>query len=217
MDDHSGPRWRIGQVSARTGLTTRTLRYYEELGLLSPSERLAGGHRVYASEDLRRLYRVSLLRQLGLPLSDISRELDDSSRDLSDTIDRHIGQLDQRMAALGRHRERMITVRDSLASGSPTDEELLDILHEMAEIDHGLTQRLTLLVYDDIEAAHDHLVTVFGFWPGHDHSRRVWPGRTWRAACWRRCHLDASTIGCIPPGVACRHWRQHPLHGGHGR
>jgi DNA-binding transcriptional MerR regulator len=160
MDDHSEPRWRIGQVSARTGLTTRTLRYYEELGLLSPSERLASGHRVYASEDLRRLYRVSLLRQLGLPLSDIGRELDDSTRDLSDTIGRHIGQLDQRMAALGRHRERMITIRESAAAGNPTDEELLDILHEMAEVDHGLTQRLTLLVYDDIEAVHDHLVAV---------------------------------------------------------
>jgi MerR family transcriptional regulator, thiopeptide resistance regulator len=118
VNDHSEPRWRIGQVSARTGLTTRTLRHYEELGLLSPSERLAGGHRVYASEDLRRLYRVSLLRQLGLPLSDIGRELDDSSRDLSDAIGRHIGQLDQRMAALGRHRERMITVRESLTAGS---------------------------------------------------------------------------------------------------
>ena len=97
MDDHSEPRWRIGQVSARTGLSTRTLRYYEELGLLSPSDRLASGHRVYASEDLRRLYRVCLLRQLGLPLSEIACELDDSTRDLSDTIGRHIGQLDQRM------------------------------------------------------------------------------------------------------------------------
>jgi MerR family transcriptional regulator, thiopeptide resistance regulator len=39
-------------------------------------------------------------------------------------------------------------------------------LHEMTEIDHGLTQRLTLLVYNDIEAVHDHLVAVFGFGPG---------------------------------------------------
>src|SRR5688572_33132721 len=105
MNDHSEARWRIGQVSERTGLTTRTLRYYEELGLLRPSERLVSGHRVYASEDLRRLYRISLLRQLGLPLTDIARELDDSSGDLSDTIGRHIGQVDQRLAALGRHRE----------------------------------------------------------------------------------------------------------------
>jgi DNA-binding transcriptional MerR regulator/uncharacterized glyoxalase superfamily protein PhnB len=166
MHDHSEPRWRIGQVSARTGLTARTLRYYEELGLLRPSERLLSGHRVYTNDDLQRLYRISLLRQLGLPLSDITRELDDSSHDLADTINRHVEQVDQRLAALGRHRERVITIRESLSNGSPSDEELLDTLHDLAQIDHGLTQRLTLLVYNDIEAAHDHLVTVFGFGPG---------------------------------------------------
>ena len=166
MLDHSERRWRIGEVSARTGLTTRTLRYYEELGLLRPSERLVSGHRIYANEDLQRLYRISLLRQLGLPLSDIARELDEPSSELTDTITRHVEQIDQRLAALGRHRERMITVRESLSTGSPTDEELLDTLQELAQIDHGLAQRLTLLVYNDIEAVHDHLVTVFGFGPG---------------------------------------------------
>ena len=166
MHDHSEPRWRIGQVSVRTGLTVRTLRYYEELGLLRPSERLVSGHRIYANEDLQRLYRISLLRQLGLPLSDIAQELDDSSSELTNTVTRHIEQVDQRLAALSRHRERMITVRESLSNGSPSDEDLLDTLHDLALIDHGLTQRLTLLVYNDIEAIHDHLVAVFGFGPG---------------------------------------------------
>jgi DNA-binding transcriptional MerR regulator len=144
MVDHAEPRWRIGQVSARTGLTARTLRYYEELGLLKPSERLVSGHRVYASDDLRRLYRISLLRQLGLPLSDIAREITDSPGELNETITRHVGQVDQRLAALGRHRERMITVRESLSNGSPSDEELLDLMDELAQVDHGLAQRLTL-------------------------------------------------------------------------
>ena len=195
MVDQSGPRWRIGQVSARTGLTARTLRYYEELGLLIPAERLASGHRVYASDDLRRLYRISLLRQLGLPLSDIARELGDSARDLSDTLERHLGQVDQRLAALGRHRERMIAVRDSLAAGSPADEELLDVLREMAEIDHGLTQRLTLLVYNDIEAVHDHLVAMFGFGPGtisRDGSGRVVHGEL---------HVGDGVIWMHPPSA----------------
>ena len=75
VNDHSEPRLRIGEVSARTGLTVRTLRYYEELGLLKPSERLVSGHRIYANEHLQRLYRIGLLRQLGLPLSDIARDL----------------------------------------------------------------------------------------------------------------------------------------------
>lgn len=166
MNDHSEPRWRIGEVSVRTGLTVRTLRYYEELGLLKPSERLVSRHRIYANEDLQRLYRIGLLRQLGLPLSDIARELDDPSSELANTIARHIEQVDQRLAALGRHRERMITVRESLSNGSPSDEELLDTLQDLARIDHGLVQRLTLLVYRDIEAVHDHLVAVFGFGPG---------------------------------------------------
>ena len=176
MHDHYEPRWRIGQVSARTGLTARTLRHYEELGLLRPSERLGSGHRVYSNEDLQRLYRIGLLRQLGMPLSDIARELDDPSHELTDTITRHVEQVDQRLAALGRHRERMIAVRESLSQGSPTDDELLDTLHDVAQIDHGLAQRLTLLVYNDIEAVHDHLVAVFGFGPGtiaRDDSGRI--------------------------------------------
>ena len=195
MVDHSEPRWRIGEVSTRTGLTARTLRYYEELGLLKPSERLVSGHRVYASDDLRRLYRISLLRQLGLPLSDIAREVTDSAGELSDTIARHVVQVDQRLAALGRHRERMITIRDSLANGSPTDEQLLDILQEMTEIDHGLTQRVTLLVYSDIEAVHDHLVAVFGFGPGtitRDESGRVVHGEL---------HVGDGVIWMHPPSA----------------
>ena len=44
-------------------------------GLPRPTGRLVSGHRVYANEDLRRLYRISLLRQLGFPLSDIAGEL----------------------------------------------------------------------------------------------------------------------------------------------
>ena len=193
MRDQSEPRWRIGQVSTRTGLTARTLRYYEELGLLGPSERLVGGHRVYGHEDLQRLYRISLLRQLGLPLSDIAKELDDSNYELADTITRHIEQVDQRLAALGRHRDRMIILRESLESGTPSDEELLDTLHVLAEIDHGLTQRLTLLVYRDIEAVHDHLVAVFGFGPGtitRDESGRVIHGEM---------HVGDGVIWMHPP------------------
>ena len=89
----------------------------------------------------------------------------------------------------------MVTVRDSLATGSPSDEELLDILLEMAEIDHGLAQRLTLLVYDDIEAVHDHLVAVFGFGPGtitRDESGRVVHGEL---------HVGDGVVWMHPPSA----------------
>jgi MerR family transcriptional regulator, repressor of the yfmOP operon len=64
---------RIGQVAALTGTTPRTIRYYEELGLLSPAaEREPGEHRVYAQADVERLQDVLRLRRvLGLSLEEL--------------------------------------------------------------------------------------------------------------------------------------------------
>src|SRR5947209_7007445 len=65
----------IEQVSARTGLTKRTLRYYEEVGLLPPAGRTEGNYRRYNEEDIQRLERIMKLRDLlGFSLADI-REL----------------------------------------------------------------------------------------------------------------------------------------------
>src|SRR5207249_4215425 len=65
----------IEQVSARTGLTKRKLRYYEEVGLLPPTGRTEGNYRRYNEEDIQRLERIKKLRDLlGFSLADI-REL----------------------------------------------------------------------------------------------------------------------------------------------
>ncbi|HUY07469.1 MAG TPA: MerR family transcriptional regulator [Acidimicrobiales bacterium] len=66
---------RIGKVAARAGVSTRTLRYYEELGLLEPSGRTAGGERRYQTQDLAQLERIIELKDLlGMNLEAI-REL----------------------------------------------------------------------------------------------------------------------------------------------
>src|SRR5215472_5776546 len=62
----------IEQVSARTGMTKRTLRYYEEVGLLPPTGRTEGNYRRYSEADVQRLIRIKELRDLlGFSLSDI--------------------------------------------------------------------------------------------------------------------------------------------------
>src|SRR5215831_14720591 len=64
--------WRIEQVSARTGLTKRTLRYYEEIGLLAPPTRTEGGYRLYSRDDIQHLQRIKHLRDLlGFSLAEI--------------------------------------------------------------------------------------------------------------------------------------------------
>ncbi len=74
-DLNSNNLFTIDQVSARTGLTKRTLRYYEEVGLLPPTGRTEGNYRRYNEEDIQRLERIKKLRDLlGFSLADI-REL----------------------------------------------------------------------------------------------------------------------------------------------
>lgn len=62
--------YRIEQVAARTGLTKRTLRYYEEIGLCVPSGRSEGNYRLYSEADVARLERICRLKEaLGLTLA----------------------------------------------------------------------------------------------------------------------------------------------------
>lgn len=66
---------RIEQVATLTGLTKRTLRYYEEIGLLDPPTRTEGGYRLYTPTDVQRLERIKRLKDLlGFTLAEI-REL----------------------------------------------------------------------------------------------------------------------------------------------
>lgn len=63
---------RIEQVAARTGLTKRTLRYYEEIGLLAPPSRTEGGYRLYSERDVQELERIKRLKDLlGFSLAEI--------------------------------------------------------------------------------------------------------------------------------------------------
>ena len=63
---------RIGEIAERSGVTPRTIRYYEELGLLPRGEREQGKHRVYTEEDVERLRELTRLRDLlGLSLDEL--------------------------------------------------------------------------------------------------------------------------------------------------
>lgn len=68
----SAPLLQIGEVAERTGVTQRTLRFYEEKGLLQPPSRLDGGFRLYSEDDIKRVERIKRLQTLlGFTLADI--------------------------------------------------------------------------------------------------------------------------------------------------
>lgn len=65
-------RYQIGEVADRTGVTQRTLRFYEEKGLLTPADRMDGGFRLYSDQDVERIRLIKQLQSLlGFSLAEI--------------------------------------------------------------------------------------------------------------------------------------------------
>lgn len=100
--------WSVHELSKAAGTTSRTLRHYGSLGILTPARTGANGYRYYDQSALVRLQRVLLLRELGLGLTDIKGVLDGSA-DTADALRSHLTEL-------GRERDRMATAMRTITN-----------------------------------------------------------------------------------------------------
>ena len=91
--------WSIGEVAKQSGVTSRTLRHYESIGLLLPSSTGANGYRYYDEAALVRLQRILLLRELGVGLSAIADALAGRSDDVA-ALETHLGWLNDERSRL---------------------------------------------------------------------------------------------------------------------
>ena len=91
---------RISQVAKLTGVSTRTLQYYDEIGLLKPSRLTAAGYRLYDDDALRALQQILFFRELGFPLKEIRQILQQPDFD--------------RISAFKRQKELFLLKRDRL-------------------------------------------------------------------------------------------------------
>ena len=110
--------YRIGELAAKVGLTERTIRYYEERGLLESVKRLEGGQRVYTDEDLRRLKFITKLKVLGLSLAEM-QELETlyrRHRTNAKVLPRLIELLDAHLATTGERINELAGLRDEIRS-----------------------------------------------------------------------------------------------------
>jgi MerR family transcriptional regulator, thiopeptide resistance regulator len=91
----------VGEVAELAGVTVRTLHHYDELGLLSPSERSEAGYRLYSYADLARLQEILIWRQLGFALWEIQALLDDPGYDRVGALERQRQLVDREVERLG--------------------------------------------------------------------------------------------------------------------
>ncbi|MDX2469565.1 MAG: MerR family transcriptional regulator [SAR324 cluster bacterium] len=100
---------KIGKLAKSLGITTRTIRYYEEIGLMPPPERQDGGGRIYNSEEVLRLKFILKLKELGLSL-DEGKELAEIYETesqpvklmprLLEMLDGHILKIDEKLSSI---------------------------------------------------------------------------------------------------------------------
>src|ERR1700735_3810515 len=109
MDERT---WRIGEVATATGLTVRALHHYDQIGLVVPSARTSGGHRLYTDPDLAVLYQVTAMRQLGLSLEQVAALLAGHT-DVAHVIDEQLAHVDRQIRAARRLREQLVAARDA--------------------------------------------------------------------------------------------------------
>jgi DNA-binding transcriptional MerR regulator len=115
----------IAQVCECTGLSARTVRYYEELGLLPDVRRKAGARRVYGADEVERIRFIQRLKKLGLSLAEI-RDLNDvhaiggSTAAMLDRLDevlaQRLSELDARIGELAGLRDQIEKYRARVAS-----------------------------------------------------------------------------------------------------
>jgi len=121
MDTKENKSVQIGQLAKSLEITTRTIRYYEEIGLMGKTERLGGGTRSYNEEDILRLKFILKLKNLGIPLKEMERLsdiFDINKKDfttitpkLIEMLDSHITKIDEKMADFSTLRKDIVEYR----------------------------------------------------------------------------------------------------------
>ncbi|MFB5089599.1 MerR family transcriptional regulator [Psychrobacillus sp. PGGUH221] len=85
--------WQVGELAKLTGLTVRTLRFYDQIGLYSPSGYSKSGYRLYNESDLSHLKQILALKELGLSLDEIKSILNDDNYNPCEIVSLQIERL----------------------------------------------------------------------------------------------------------------------------
>lgn len=110
--------YRIKDVALITGVSVRTLHYYDEIGLLTPSDRTRAGYRLYVEEDLLRLQQILIGRSIGLSLEEIRKSMDDPDFDYAQSLRKQRALLVDRLTETHKMIAAIDTTLDDLSNSN---------------------------------------------------------------------------------------------------
>lgn len=124
----------IGEVARRAGLNSRTIRFYESIGLVGAPERASSGYRDYGEKDVHRLRFVASARALGFSVDEIRQLLalyddrDRSSADVKNVVLHHVEEIDRKLKELAAMRRTLLHLAERCHGDERPDCPILDEL-----------------------------------------------------------------------------------------
>ena len=116
-------KYKIGELSKIVNLTPRTIRYYEEIGLLNSVKRIESGRRIYTDEDVRRLKFIKRLKLLGLSLKEmeeleniylINKSNREALKRLLELLRKHMKNIDSRIKNLEKLKNEIVSYSERI-------------------------------------------------------------------------------------------------------
>ena len=124
MEENGKESVQIGELASRLGVTTRTIRYYEEIGLMNLSYRSEGSPRYYREQDILRLKFILKLKNLGISLNEmqelaVNYDLNNQNRDtimprLLQILEQHIKAIDAKVQSLQSLHAEIVNYRQRI-------------------------------------------------------------------------------------------------------
>ncbi len=147
MDENKNrTQLKIGELAGDLGLNPKTIRYYEEIGLLPEPERTLSGYRVYTHSDRERLRFIAKAKAIGLTLEEIGEILrlreggEQPCKHVVELLDSKVAQVDHYLRALSDFRQELLGLREEAAENVTDEAHYCRIIerHEGAQHDEHL-------------------------------------------------------------------------------
>ena len=131
---------KVGELAKRTGVSVRTLHYYDEIGLLAPSQHSEAGYRLYVGADVVRLQQIKSLRQLGFSLEQVRDCLGRGDVPLLRVIEMHRDRVRQEIAMQEQLCNRLEAIAQRLQRAEePSVTELMQTMEAMSRMEKYYT------------------------------------------------------------------------------